>query len=197
MNTLQKILHFIYFEFFVEKDVRVQNKIFTWPNLITVLGMFGIAFYVFQFTTQRLEWLIPITVFLIGLSDLLDGYVARRLDQHTKLGKFIDPMRDKLLGIALCLNIFLIQGDAALVPLLIWIFCDIAILFQDIWYSLRKIVIKVHTVNKTNQALKLLCIGVILFQEYWFYELIPAIIILWIIAIIAMINGIYVIMQDS
>ena len=35
--------------------------------------------------------------FLAGISDGLDGILARKLDQHTRLGQYLDPIADKLL----------------------------------------------------------------------------------------------------
>lgn len=40
---------------------------------------------------------------VIGLSDILDGYVAKRRNEVTRLGKYFDPIADKLVVISLCL----------------------------------------------------------------------------------------------
>jgi cardiolipin synthase len=50
------------------------------------------------------------------LTDLLDGFVARRRGEQTKLGAFLDPMADKLLLVSLFLTLTFMRG----VP--IWIF---------------------------------------------------------------------------
>lgn len=187
MSVLRAILS----DFFVEKAVVVENKIFTSPNLVTVLGLIGIAFYVFQFTTETLTFLIPVTVFFVGFSDLLDGFLARQFNQHSRLGKFLDPLRDKSLGWALCLNVLLLKGWEVVIPILIWAGCDIINLFQDIWRLFWKTKMKTHTVSKIGQAFTLLSIGTVLVQEYWFYEIIPAILLLWTAAVFAIINRSY------
>ncbi len=74
-----------------------------WPNRITIGRMLLIAPFVVCLLNQNepgKEWLrwVAIGVFaLMAISDFLDGYLARRLDSQTDLGKFLDPLADKLL----------------------------------------------------------------------------------------------------
>ncbi len=74
-----------------------------WPNRITIVRMLLIGPFVICLLNQNepgREWLrwLAIGVFgLMAISDFLDGYLARRLDDLTDLGKFLDPLADKLL----------------------------------------------------------------------------------------------------
>lgn len=69
------------------------------PNLLTSIRIMLIPIFVFLFTTPS-TWrsLVAAAIFFIAsITDLLDGYMARRMDQITKVGKLLDPVADKLL----------------------------------------------------------------------------------------------------
>lgn len=74
-----------------------------WPNRITITRMLLIGPFVVCLLNQDVPgygWLrwAAIGVFgLMAISDLLDGYLARRLRDQTDLGRFLDPLADKLL----------------------------------------------------------------------------------------------------
>ena len=66
------------------------------PNLLTLLRLFIIPFLVISILDRR--WILAFALFLLaGLSDALDGLMARLLSQHTTLGQYLDPIADKLL----------------------------------------------------------------------------------------------------
>ncbi|MEM9907654.1 MAG: CDP-diacylglycerol--glycerol-3-phosphate 3-phosphatidyltransferase [Cyanobacteria bacterium P01_D01_bin.44] len=72
------------------------------PTWITVSRLIGIpvVFILLADPTDGRRWLAT-GVFLIAAgTDWLDGYLARRLNQVTELGKFLDPLVDKLLVLA-------------------------------------------------------------------------------------------------
>jgi CDP-diacylglycerol--glycerol-3-phosphate 3-phosphatidyltransferase len=75
----------------------------TWVTLSRLIAI-PIIFGLFIWQDSELTRLIALTVFLIAaVTDWLDGYLARKLNQITELGKFLDPLVDKVLTIALFL----------------------------------------------------------------------------------------------
>ncbi len=68
----------------------------TTANQITLLRMFLIPAFVILVVYGHLGW--ALTVFVVaGVTDALDGLIARRSGQKTKLGAWLDPAADKLL----------------------------------------------------------------------------------------------------
>lgn len=72
------------------------------PTWITVSRLIGApVLLVLLQSPAAIERWIAVAVFLLTAgTDWLDGYLARRLDQVTDLGKFLDPLVDKLLVLA-------------------------------------------------------------------------------------------------
>ena len=66
------------------------------PNLLTLLRLFIIPFLVIAILYSHWGWTFSLFM-LAGISDGLDGLLARWLHQHTTLGLYLDPIADKLL----------------------------------------------------------------------------------------------------
>lgn len=94
------------------KDI---NKNITIPNALSVFRIFLIPPFVLYFLGQ--QWKAAGVVLVVsGLTDLVDGYIARRFNQITELGKLLDPLADKLTqaAVAVCMAIV----EPVLVPFL-------------------------------------------------------------------------------
>lgn len=66
------------------------------PNLLTLMRLIFVPFVIVAIQQQRYEWALAIFV-VAGITDLLDGLLARLLKQKTTLGQYLDPIADKLL----------------------------------------------------------------------------------------------------
>lgn len=66
------------------------------PNLLTIARGFAAIPLVWSILSARFG-LALVIVFLAGLTDLLDGIIARKLDQSSDFGRLLDPIADKLL----------------------------------------------------------------------------------------------------
>jgi len=69
------------------------------PNILTSFRILLIPVFVVVFYLP-LSWSAPVAAFifwLAGVTDLLDGYLARRLNQQTPFGAFLDPVADKIM----------------------------------------------------------------------------------------------------
>lgn len=74
----------------------MKNEFWTAPNQLTLLRLFFVPFIAICIVERRYQTALILLV-VAGVSDGLDGLVARRLHQQTKLGEYLDPIADKLL----------------------------------------------------------------------------------------------------
>ena len=82
------------------------------PNLLTMLRLFVLPFLVIQILDAH--WRVAFALLWIaGISDGLDGLLARALHQSTRLGEYLDPIADK----ALLSTLFLVLTHVGLIPL--------------------------------------------------------------------------------
>ena len=92
-----------------------RNKNINIPNGLSILRILLIIPFVYYFMRNEL---VPAGIVLIlsGLSDMLDGMIARKFNQFTELGQMLDPLSDKLTqgADAVCLAI----EQPVLIPLL-------------------------------------------------------------------------------
>lgn len=82
------------------------GRILTVPNAMSVLRILVVP----VFAALYLKGYVPAAVLVLlfsGMTDMLDGFIARRFDQITDLGKMLDPFADKLTQgvVALCIAI--------------------------------------------------------------------------------------------
>ncbi|GAA2859997.1 CDP-alcohol phosphatidyltransferase family protein [Paenarthrobacter ilicis] len=84
-----------------------HDAILTVPNAITVLRFMGVPLFVWLVLAQKEYGFAVLVLVVMGSTDWVDGYVARRFDQTSKLGRILDPMADRaaLLAVALTLVI--------------------------------------------------------------------------------------------
>jgi cardiolipin synthase len=73
------------------------NRILTIPNLVSFIRLLGVGVFwwllLVEDNIEAAAWL----VFIIGWTDWIDGYLARRLNQVSNLGKVLDPVADRLM----------------------------------------------------------------------------------------------------
>lgn len=76
-------------------EYRELTTFWTVPNIITVLRFLLVPLFVWQTVTFHYGW-ATLTLVILGSSDWIDGYAARRLDQISSVGKWLDPVADRV-----------------------------------------------------------------------------------------------------
>ena len=95
----------------------------TVPNLISVIRIILIPFFAYYF--MQGEFVIAVIILaLSGLSDCVDGKIARRFNQISALGKLLDPLADKLTQITLAVILFLTfnKAEDTMLKAFSWVF---------------------------------------------------------------------------
>lgn len=89
----------------------LSSAILNLPNLITLLRIGAIPLFLILLTDERYTEALMVFI-LAGVTDSIDGAVARLTNSHTTLGAYIDPLADKLL----LMSSFLILAFLGFIP---------------------------------------------------------------------------------
>jgi len=81
----------------VVSDDHGSERVFTVPNIITFIRLLGVPVFWWVLLVEENVGLAAVFIFVIGWTDWIDGYLARRLNQETKLGAALDPIADRLM----------------------------------------------------------------------------------------------------
>ena len=74
----------------------MKARIWTVPNQITFLRLGFLPFFLILMSYEKYKWALLVLV-IAGFSDGIDGLIARKFNQRSSLGAYLDPIADKLL----------------------------------------------------------------------------------------------------
>jgi len=133
----------------------------TVPNALTFsrLLLTPLIIYLAYLPDTLARWMALGLFIVAGLSDCFDGFLARRLNQISPLGTFLDPVVDKIV----LLSLFFVLSDLRLVPL--WI--SLLMLTRELLVdgvrsagALTGRLVGANFMGKTKATLQSICIGV-------------------------------------
>ena len=96
---------------------RKKENIWNVPNLLTMIRMLLIPVYWVLMMHDHYYWALAVYV-VASLTDLADGYIARKYHLITDFGKLLDPLADKLMVLSVMLSMVL-KGILPLAPFII------------------------------------------------------------------------------
>ncbi|GAA4729592.1 CDP-alcohol phosphatidyltransferase family protein [Pedococcus ginsenosidimutans] len=73
----------------------VSDRVLTVPNVLSVLRLLGVPVFLWAILAEH-DAIALVTLMLSGLSDYLDGKIARRFGLESRLGQLLDPFADRL-----------------------------------------------------------------------------------------------------
>lgn len=150
----------------------MSSRIVTVPNILTVFRMVLIPVFVSLLFYQR--FLLALSIFIIaGLTDGLDGLLARRFDQRSQLGTILDPIADKLMlvtaFIVLSMRSVFPQPVPSHLPIPFWV--TVAVISRDVFIIVGAAAINIVTgfrgfrpslLGKVNTTVQIVAIGIIM-----------------------------------
>ena len=90
----------------------------TFPNLISVARLACIPLFLWILFSKEDRWGAALLLGALGATDWIDGYIARRFDQVSELGKILDPTADRLM---LLVGVFAIWLDGSVPGWIAWL----------------------------------------------------------------------------
>lgn len=141
------------------------DRIATIPNAVSALRLAGVPVYFWALVSERYSWACVLMV-LAGVSDYLDGYLARRLQQFSTFGEALDPIADRLyIGFTLI--------GLAVVHVIPWwlVFAvigrDVLMFLYLVWLRLKKGVdgVEVHYIGKAATMMLLWAFPILVLGE--------------------------------
>jgi cardiolipin synthase (CMP-forming) len=151
----------------------MSSRIVTLPNLLTVFRMVLIPVFVSLLFYQRFVLALAIFV-LAGITDGLDGLLARRFDQRSQLGTILDPIADKLMLVTSFIVLSMRGVFPAPVPshLPVPFWVTVAVISRDVFIVVGAATINMATgfrgfrpswLGKLNTTIQIIAIGAIIF----------------------------------
>jgi cardiolipin synthase (CMP-forming) len=143
----------------------------TIPNLITIARLCLVPVIVGCVASQA--WQAAFWLFLAaGVSDGVDGFIAKRFNQRSELGAILDPLADKALLASLYVTLGIVGGLPTWLVILV-VFRDVMIIAAVLvaWLLAQPIAIKASTLSKVNTAAQIVLVQFVLFTQGFQFDL--------------------------
>lgn len=139
------------------------DTFWTVPNIITVVRFCGVPLFVL-FIVQGNYAAAVITLVLLGSTDWVDGYVARRFGQVSSVGKWLDPLADRTALIVVAVT-FVVDGVAP--AWLVWtiVIPDVILIINALVLFGGRLSLPVSNIGKIRTAMLLVGSPLLLLQR--------------------------------
>ena len=172
-----------------EKIRKLFSNVWTIPNVLTIIRMILIPVFVVLFFKGHK--MAALAVFCAAsLTDMLDGYLARKLNQITDFGKLFDPLADKLMVLtAMVLQTF--WGPLPLVAVIIVAAKELVMVLGGVFMLSKNVVVYSNYVGKSAQVGFIVSLVLSFFHDRFesagvrLWGMTPDIILLWITVALA------------
>jgi len=145
----------------------IQDRILNIPNLLTLARIILTPFIIYAIIEHQAV-LALLLMAIAGITDMLDGAIARYFNQRSTVGAFMDPLADKLLLISTIVTLYFIDQ----IPLFLFlavIFRDLIIIVGAIAYEMvtHKLEIQPSIASKITTFLQIFLVLIALAEMAW------------------------------
>ena len=88
------------------RDAALSTRIWTLPNVISVVRLAGVPLFLWLVLGPESDAIALVVLMVAGFTDFLDGWLARRLGQFSRLGEILDPVADRLYILAAIIGLY-------------------------------------------------------------------------------------------
>jgi cardiolipin synthase len=166
------------------------------PNLLTLSRIMIIPLVVaaFFFDSTAMRWTACALFAAAGITDFFDGYIARRANMVSRVGRFLDPIADKLLvaSVLLMLVAFHRVGPVSYLPALVILLREIMVSGLREFLAELRVSVPVTKLAKAKTTVQMLALGFLIVGDFapaWIPAQIIGEIGLWFAALITLITG--------
>jgi cardiolipin synthase len=148
--------------FICQAALRRRGNPLSIPNLITLARILLVPVVVWAIASNQM--LFAFLLFAAaGVSDAVDGFLAKRFDMASELGKYLDPLADKVLIVAIYVSLGIVDALPRWLVILV-VSRDLLIVggVMFSWIVDKPVSVKPHMVSKVNTAVQLLLVGLAL-----------------------------------
>ncbi|MDP6344405.1 MAG: CDP-diacylglycerol--glycerol-3-phosphate 3-phosphatidyltransferase [Alphaproteobacteria bacterium] len=168
----------------------------TLPNLLTLSRILAIPALIgaFYLASPLSNWLAFGIFVAAGITDILDGHLARSRDEVTGLGRFLDPVADKLLVAATLLMLVHVDriGDWTIMPTVVILCREIMVSGLREFLAELRVGVPVSRLAKWKTGVQMTAIGFVVIGDAG-WEPIPVVEIgiagLWLAALLTIYTG--------
>ena len=91
----------------VQKTQITTDRVFTVPNLLSMARLLGVPLFLWLILVPQADGWAVLLLLVAGATDWLDGYLARKWNQISRLGQLLDPIADRLYILATLIGLLL------------------------------------------------------------------------------------------
>lgn len=161
------------------------------PNILTLLRILMTPVIVYMVLTHQ-AWLAVILMVIAGITDMLDGAIARYFNQRTTVGAYLDPLADKILLISLFVSLFFI-GKLPLFIFLAVVFRDAIIIFGAIAYEMvtRQLNMEPSLIAKATTFMQISYVALLLLDMATPISSLFVSLVMWVVFVLTCTSGVH------